>query len=107
MNITLREIEISRNEIKARKGEYLPLQVLLRVPVPINEAFTWNGQSEEDWKGPPAKTPRYIGDFSIGAFFSWELDIWKKLRNAKNAAAARYLASVEGQISRSLILSLK
>jgi NodT family efflux transporter outer membrane factor (OMF) lipoprotein len=33
----------------------------------------------------------------IGVAFSWELDIWKKLRNGKNAAVARYLASVEGK----------
>lgn len=98
LNITLQEIEISRNEIKARKGEYLPFAgITAGAGADKSGAFTWNGQSEEDWKGPPAKTPRYIGDFSIGAFFSWELDIWKKLRNAKNAAAARYLASVEGR----------
>ncbi|MFN8286264.1 MAG: TolC family protein [Chitinophagales bacterium] len=98
LNITLQEIEISRNEIKARKGEYLPFAgITAGAGADKSGAFTWNGQSEEDWKGPPAQKPKYIGDFNIGAFFSWELDIWKKLRNAKNAAVARYLASVEGR----------
>jgi len=32
-----------------------------------------------------------------GTYFSWELDVWKKLRTAKKAAVLRYLSSVEGK----------
>lgn len=32
-----------------------------------------------------------------GTYFSWELDVWKKLRNAKNAATLRYLSTIEGK----------
>jgi|ERR1043165_7953723 NodT family efflux transporter outer membrane factor (OMF) lipoprotein len=95
LNITMQEINIARNEVKARKGEYLPYAGLQAGGGPDKAgAYTWNGQSEEAWKGG---RPKYIGDFSIGAFFGWELDIWKKLRNAKSAAAARYLGSIEGK----------
>ncbi len=97
LNITRQEIDIARNEVKAKKGELLPYGSLqLSGGADRAGKYTWNGQSEEDWKvtGGPGK---YVGDFMIGAVFSWELDIWKKLRNGKNAAVARYLASVEGK----------
>ena len=41
--------------------------------------------------------PEPLPDFMAGAFANWEVDIWQKLRNAKKAATARYLASVEGR----------
>ncbi|MFN8310196.1 MAG: TolC family protein [Chitinophagales bacterium] len=97
LNITMQEIEIAKNEVKARKGEYLPFAGLKAGGGPDRAgAYTWNGMSEEDLKANPGKA-KYIGDFSISAFFSWELDIWKKLRNAKKSAVARYLASIEGK----------
>lgn len=97
LNITRQEIEIARNEVKAKKGEQLPYGgIALNGGADRSGKYTWNGQSEEDWKAAGSK-PKYIGDFMIGAVFSWELDIWKKLKNGKNAAVARYLASVEGK----------
>ena len=41
--------------------------------------------------------PDPLGDFVIGAYANWEVDIWKKLRNSKKAAVSRYLATVEGK----------
>ena len=41
--------------------------------------------------------PEPLQDYVIGAFASWEVDIWHKLRNAKDAAMLRYLSSVEGK----------
>jgi multidrug efflux system outer membrane protein len=38
-----------------------------------------------------------LGDFQFGAVASWEVDIWRKLRNAKDAAQLRYLAANEGR----------
>lgn len=96
LNITLQEIEIAKNEVKARKGEYLPFGGIKASGGPDKAgAYTWNGQSEEAQKASGGK--KYIGDFAISAFFSWELDIWGKLRNAKKAAVARYLGSIEGK----------
>ncbi|MFN8323502.1 MAG: TolC family protein [Chitinophagales bacterium] len=97
LNITMQEIEIARNEVKAKKGEYLPFGgITASGGADKSGKYTWNGQSEEDWKATGEK-PKYIGDFMLGVAFSWELDIWKKLRNGKNAAVARYLASIEGK----------
>ncbi|MES2141148.1 MAG: TolC family protein [Bacteroidota bacterium] len=98
LNITLQEIEMRKNEIRAKKGEYLPFGDIRIGGGPMKEGlYTWNGQSEEDLKANPGKAPKYVGDFMASAVFSWEVDIWKKLRNAKKAAIFRYLSSVEGK----------
>lgn len=98
LNITLREIEIGRNEIMARMGEYRPFgNLAVGTGVEKSGRYTWNGVSEEDLKTRTEKLPHFVGDQSLLATFSWEIDIWKKLHNAKDAAIKRYLASVEGK----------
>jgi multidrug efflux system outer membrane protein len=99
LNITLQEIEISRNEIRARKGEYLPF-VGLRGGAGVEKAgrYTQVGSSEATTEIKPGKeTPEPLPDFMVGAYARWEVDIWHKLRNAKKAAVSRYLSSVEGK----------
>lgn len=98
LNITLEEIEISKNEIMSRKGEYQPF-LNFRGSAMVDKAgkYTWDGFSEEDLKLNPDKGPKYIGDFMAGTYFSWELDVWKKLHNATKAAAMRYLSTIEGK----------
>ncbi len=98
LNITLREIEIDRNEIKAKKGEYLPfINFAGAAGYEKTPRYTWNGLSEEDLKANPEKGPKHIGDFMIGVYASWELDVWGKLRKAKKAAVLKYLSSTEGK----------
>ncbi|WP_026628976.1 TolC family protein [Dyadobacter alkalitolerans] len=99
LNITLQEIEISRNEIRARKGEYLPF-VGLRGGAGIEKAgrYTQVGSSEATTEIKPGReTPEPLPDFVVAAYARWEVDIWHKLRNAKKAAVNRYLSSVEGK----------
>ncbi|RAW02422.1 TolC family protein [Pseudochryseolinea flava] len=99
LNITLQEIEISRNEVRARKGEYLPF-VGLQAGAGIEKAgrFTRNGAVDENLEiKPGTRFPEPLNDYMFGLTASWEIDIWKKLRNAKKAAVVRYLASVEGK----------
>ncbi len=99
LNITLQEIAISRNEIRARKGEYLPF-VGLRGSAGVDKVgrYTNIGASEATTEIKPGKeTPDPLPDYMLGAYANWEVDIWKKLHNAKKAAVARYLASVEGK----------
>ncbi|MCG3166115.1 MAG: Outer membrane protein OprM [Bacteroidia bacterium] len=99
LNIILQEIEISKNEIKARKGEYLPF-VNLSGGAGFEKAgrYTRNGAVEDNIEiKPGTEFPEPLGDFGLGVYASWEIDIWKKLRNAKKAATTRYLASIEGR----------
>lgn len=98
LNMMLQEIEMSKNEIMQRKGKYKPF-VNLRAGAAAVRAgkYTWDGFSEEDLKVNPEKGPKYIGDFMVGTWFSWELDVWKKLRNATKSAAIKYSSAVEGR----------
>lgn len=99
LNIMLQEIAISRNEVKIRKGEYLPF-VNLRGGTGIDKVgrFTRNGALEANNEIKPGKEfPEPLSDFVVGAFATWEIDIWHKLRNAKKAALTRYLSTIEGR----------
>lgn len=99
LNITMMEIEISRNEVRARKGEYLPF-VGLRGGAAVDKVgkYTNIGASEATTDIKPGRsTPDPLPDYLLGAFAHWEVDIWNKLHNAKKAAVSRYLSSVEGK----------
>ena len=99
LNITMQEIEISRNEIRARKGEYLPF-IGLKAGAGAEKVSrnTPSGALEHNIDIVPGKeNPEPLGDFAIGAYATWEIDIWNKLHNAKKAAVSKYLASVEGR----------
>jgi NodT family efflux transporter outer membrane factor (OMF) lipoprotein len=45
---------------------------------------------------PGRRVPTHLPDFAVAAQSSWEVDIRGKLRNQRDSAAARYLASAEG-----------
>jgi len=99
LNITLQEIQIAKSEARVRTGEYLP-QAGLELGAGMEKPgeFTRDGAVEKQLEVQPGKAfPEPLGDFMIGAYFSWEVDIWKKLRNSKKAAVYRYLASIEGK----------
>lgn len=99
LNITLQEIEIARNEIQARKGEYLPF-VGVRGGAGLEKPgrYTMQGATEKNIEIKPGKeTPDPLPDFMVGVYATWEVDIWHKLRNARKAAVTRYLATVEGR----------
>ena len=99
LNITLQELEIARNEIRARQGEYLPFVSLgARADVAKVGKYTLQGATEENIDIKEGRrTPDPLTNFEVGAFATWEVDIWHKLRNAKKAATIRYLATVEGK----------
>jgi NodT family efflux transporter outer membrane factor (OMF) lipoprotein len=99
LNLVMQEIEISKNEIKARKGEYLPFVGLFGgAGLDKEGSYTWRKAVEENIDAKKnEKALSSNTDFTFGAAASWELDVWKKLRNNKKAAVSRYLASIEGK----------
>jgi len=101
LNITLQEIIIARNEVRFRKGEYLPF-VNLYAGAGVDRVgrYTRQGSLEANSNNqiePGKEFPNYLPDYIVAANVSWQVDIWHKLRNAKKAAVSRYLASVEGR----------
>ncbi len=99
LNILLQEIAVAQSEVRARKGEYLPF-VDFGAAAGVEKVgeFTRNGAVEHNLViDHDTEFPEPLPDFMVGVHASWELDIWKKLRSAKQAAVMRYLGSVEGR----------
>lgn len=99
LNITMQEIQVSQNEIRARKGEYLPFAGL-RAAAGIEKEgrYTRYGAVDDELDIEPGTAfPEPLTDLQTVAVASWELDVWKKLRNAKKSAVLRYLATMEGK----------
>jgi len=99
LNIVKQEIEIRKNEVLARAGEYKPF-VQMGAGMGADKAarYTRFGALEEELEVKPGTPfPEPLPDFGLGLRASWELDIWKKLRTAKQSAVLRYLSSQEGK----------
>ncbi len=99
LNIILQEIEISKNEVRSRKGEYRPfLGVYGGGGIEKEGRYTRFGAVDDQLEIKPGKKfPEPFGDIILGVYSSWEIDVWKKLRNARQSAVMRYLASTEGR----------
>jgi multidrug efflux system outer membrane protein len=99
LNILLQEIDIARNEVMARQGEYLPF-VDLGANAGAEKVGRYTSQGANDANTeirPGQEFPEPLPGFEVGAVASWEVDVWHKLRNARKAALRRYLASVDGK----------
>jgi outer membrane protein, multidrug efflux system len=93
LNSRLQEIIIARTDVSARRGDYLPrVNAFARAGVEKVGKKTSQGASDE-----ATGLPENLGDFTFGLAGSWEVDIWKKLRSAAQAADLRYLASIEAR----------
>ncbi|MFV0445638.1 MAG: TolC family protein [Planctomycetaceae bacterium] len=99
LKILSEEIWIANNEVTARSGEYLPfVNIGAGAGVDKSSRYTRNGAVEEALEVAPGKSfPDPLPDFLVAANVSWEIDIWRKLRNARDAAAFRYLGTQDGQ----------
>lgn len=99
LNITLQEIQVAQNEVRARKGEYLPfVGVGASAGVDKVSRFTSQGASDDVTQiAPNTATPNVLPNYNVGAFASWQVDIWRKLRNAKKSALIRYWGTIEGR----------
>ncbi|HPF40192.1 MAG TPA: TolC family protein [Phycisphaerae bacterium] len=122
LKILAEEIQIANSEVLARKGAYLPF-VELRAGSSLKKTpkYTPDGAVEEQLnavEGKVRKRPQFTPDgqlepayiegsnkhfpnplpsFMVAAEFSWEVDIWNRLHNARDAATLHYLATNEGR----------
>lgn len=99
LNMALQEIAVSKNEVLAKKGEILPnLGVNVGAGVDKAGRYTPQGAMEATTDIEPGREmPEPVPDFLVGVKASWEVDIWRQLRNGRDAATKRYLASTEGK----------
>jgi NodT family efflux transporter outer membrane factor (OMF) lipoprotein len=91
------DIRIAANEVRRRRGAYFPF-VTLGSGVGLNRPslVSPEGALEEQLDIVPGRRfpnplPSYGGMLNIG----WQVDIWRQLRNARDAATQRYFAAVE------------
>ncbi|MEO6718862.1 MAG: TolC family protein [Ferruginibacter sp.] len=99
LNITLQEIEIARNEVRFRQGSLSPT-VGARLGIGVEKVGRYTSQGAGDASTEIIKgkeVPDALTDITAGLYANWEVDIWKKLRNAKKAAITRYLSTIEGK----------
>ena len=99
LRILNQEIQIANNETQAKRGEYFPF-VNLGAGAGIEKPslYTPEGAVEEQLEPVPGvRFPDPLPDFMAAANVTWEVDIWRKLRNARDAAALRYLGTQEGR----------
>jgi NodT family efflux transporter outer membrane factor (OMF) lipoprotein len=99
LKITLQEIEMARNDIRAKQGAILP-SVGARAGIGAEKVgrYTSQGAGDASTEITPGKeVPDVLMDYGVSAYANWEVDIWNKLHNAKKAAVTRYLATMEGR----------
>ncbi|PNQ75125.1 RND transporter [Hanstruepera neustonica] len=99
LNIILQKVNMSENEIQARKGEYLPF-VNVGAAAEVEKVGRYTSQGANDANTdirPGEEFPEPLPNYGVGVFASWELDVWKKLRNSKKEAVMEYLSTVEGK----------
>ncbi len=93
------DVQIARNEVLGRSGAYLP-SISLGAVAGLEKfsQFTPLGAAEKDLQYLPGKNfPEPSGIFLLTANVSWQVDIWRQLHNAKDAAVLRFLATNEGR----------
>ena len=99
LNIMMQEIAIAKNDIRDKKGQYLPF-VNFGVGAGFEKSARYTRYGSIDANSEIAEGrsfPEPLPDFLLLASASWEIDIWKRLRNAKQSAIYNYLATTEGK----------
>ncbi len=91
------DVQIASNEVLARSGAYLPF-ISVGAGAGLNRysRFTLDGAGLlADPYLPGKKFTNPLGIYQGGIQLSWQLDIYRQLRNARDAAAQRYVYAAE------------
>jgi len=99
LKILAQDIEIANNEVLRRRGSYLPF-VTFGGYAGVNKwsPYTLEGADNVENVLPNGSNfPQPLPDFLAAANLSWQIDIWRQLRNARDAAGLRYLGTAEGR----------
>ncbi|NBV05890.1 MAG: TolC family protein [Proteobacteria bacterium] len=93
LNILDQEINIANNQVMARQGQYLPkVGIAAGYESEKTNKFTSSGADDA-----AAGLPDKLHNRQLLLNTSWEVDIWKKLRNFAKSSYLEYLASIEGR----------
>ncbi len=97
LKILEQDVQIANNEVLARSGQYLPfISVGAGAGLQRASRFTLEGAGIiNDPYLPGKRFSLAHGDFNGGLNLTWQLDIYRQLRNARDAAGQRSLAAIE------------
>jgi NodT family efflux transporter outer membrane factor (OMF) lipoprotein len=99
LRILAEDVQIASNEVLSRRGAYLPF-LSFAAGAGLNKAssYTLEGAGLRDDPFRPGQLiPNPHGTFLLAADLTWQIDIWRQLRNARDAAALRYLGTIDGR----------
>ena len=108
---TMERISMSRAVLQRAKGMMLPdVNLNLGASVRRYGDYTMDGVGNTTTNTPDLRKDKHIpnpySDFGLSLNFQWEADIWGKLTRKKQAAAARWMASVEAtRFAQSILIS--
>lgn len=93
LHIMEQEVAIANNDVTARRGEYFP-KINAGAGYEAEKVGEYTSQGVSDDRHD---LPSVLRNREAGFYATWEVDIWKKLRNAKQSAYYRYLSTIEGR----------
>jgi NodT family efflux transporter outer membrane factor (OMF) lipoprotein len=98
LKILWQEVQIANNEVLKRRGAIFPFVTLGGgAGLEKTSRFTRNGAVESQLNLSGKAFPDPLPDFLVAANVTWEVDIWRALRNARDAATLRYLGTNDGR----------
>ena len=97
LKILEEEVQVAQSAVLNRRGAFLPLASLRAgLGWDRHSAFTPEGAAERQLEYRPGRRfPATPGDSILGINFLIPLDIWRELRNARDATIQRYYAATE------------
>jgi multidrug efflux system outer membrane protein len=99
LRILAQDIAIANNEVWRRTGAYLPfLSFGLNSSYNKLSTFTPLGADLSQISTPVGGPfPNPLPDFLLAGDITWQIDIWRQLRNARDAQSLRYLGTIDGR----------
>ena len=107
----MERVSMSRAVLQRAKGMMLPdVNLNLGASVRRYGDYTMDGVGNTTTNTPDLQKDKHIpnpySEFGLSLNFQWEADIWGKLTRKKQAAAARWMASVEAtRFAKSILIS--
>jgi multidrug efflux system outer membrane protein len=99
LRILGQDIQAANFEIMRRRGAYLPFFTLgagARL-----DKYSYNTlPGSDNLQNKPISAPAFpkpLPDFMVAGNISWQIDIWRQLRNARDAAGLRFLSTIDGR----------
>ena len=99
LKILAEQIQVANNDVLRRSGAYLPFVWFGgRAGLEKPSLYTPAGAVDDQLTFPGGGNfPTPLPNFMVATNLTWQIDIWRQLRNARDASTLRYLASCDGR----------